>query len=604
MDIKEALSCLGSTRVIWIDDHFNDTGLLLGRMLAENIEITRTCNIPELAEAIAAFEYSEETGTQNIVEALSGLTTTRRNEIKTAFFRREDAVEAAPDRELTVDEVTRACELLAISASDQWPFDGYESKVQTLVEKGDAAISYMVDLKDSNGNADDQRGLAVIKFLHAQGSKGTAFILTHEATIPDEAEKEAELTRKLQTEGTSNVPICVISKQRLSDSGGEVQDVAEALRIAIKRAGIRRSVFEVLLQARTAVHKSFDEAMSSLNSVPPEQLERYAVNQAYKEGVSEMHVIERALTAHMSQSIRTLFGTAPEVLAAAQRLRDLRAIPLKGDVGQADSRLAKFRMAEVWESRHLINTSFAQLACGDVFEVSTGSQPAKRFILLAAPCDIALRNNGKRSIDTGTFAPLKTKSDPHKSDNEKEYTLPFEIDGQRWVCDLRDTAPVRLAILDLASFREDGLVRVDKGQQQPAGLMPGQDKIYEDRTKVFSAIVMMVEADNGSSRAVDTYRDDLQLAFAAPEAFKSVNRGKFEAVKAGKGGGITAPAGISWSLRRSGRVRMPYAAAILDRYVGIISRQAFDIDYMKIEPAKPATLHGSNTSEHQQAATS
>lgn len=604
MDIREALTCLGSSRVIWIDDHFNDTAFLLGKMLAEKIEITRGCGIPELTDAIAIFEYSEETGTQNIIEVLSGLTPARRSEIKSTFFHREDVVEAAPDRELTVDEVARACELLSIPAGDQWPFDGYESKVQALVEQDDSSISYMVDLKDSNGNADDQRGLAVIKFLHAQGSKGTAFILTHEATIPDEAAKEAELTSKLQADGASNVPVCVISKQRLSDSGGEDRDVAEALRIAIKRAGIRRSVYEVLLQARTAVHRSFDEAMSSLNSVPPEQLERYAVDQAYREGVSEMHVIERALTAHMSQSIRTLFGTAPEVLAAAQRLRDLRAIPLKGIIDQADPRLAKFRMAEVWESKDLINTSFAQLACGDVFEVTVGSQKGKRFILLAAPCDIALRNNGKRSIDTGTFAPLKTKSDPNKLDNEKEYTLPFEIDGQRWVCDLRDTAPVRLAILDLASFRADGLVRVDKGQGQPAGLMPGQDKIFEERTKVFAAIVSMVEADSGSLRAVDTYRDDLQLAFAAPEAFKSVDRGKFEGVKTQKGGAISAQAGISWSLRRSGRVRMPYSAAVLDRYVGIISRQAFDIDYMRLQPASPTTVQASNTSGHQQGATS
>lgn len=601
MDVKDALACLGSSRVVWIDDHFNDTGLLLGKMLAENIEITRDCGIKELNDAIEEFGYSEEQGTQSIIEVLSGLSPTRRSEIKARFFQREDMVESAPGRELTVDEVTRACSLLSIPSEDQWPFDGYEARIKALVEQGDDNISYMVDLKDSNGSADDQRGLAVIKFLHSQGSNGTAFILTHEATIPDEAVKEAELTEKLRANDAPNVPLCVISKQRLSGTSCDLGDVSEALRIAIKRAGIRRSVYEVLLQARSAVHQSFDEAMFALNAVPPEQLERYAVEQAYKEGVSEMHVIERALTAHMSQSIRTLFGTDPRVLSATKRLRTLRAIPLKGGVVQADTRLARFRMAEVWESKELINASLAQLACGDVFDVTSGSQPSKRFVLLAAPCDIALRSNGKRAIDTGTFAPLKIKTDPNKGSGEKEYTLPFEVDGQRWICDLRDAAPVRLSILDLASLRGDGMVRVDKGQEQPAGLMPGQDKIFHDRTRIFAAIVGMVEADHGALRSVDTYRDDLQLAFAAREAFKSVERGKFEAAKTGKGGAVTVPAGISWSLRRSGRVRMPYAAAILDRYVGIINRQAFDIDYMQVEPEKPAPGEPASTSGHQAA---
>jgi hypothetical protein len=46
------------------------------------------------------------------------------------------------------------------------------------------------------------------------------------------------------------------------------------------------------------------------------------------------------------------------------------------------------------------------------------------------------------------------------------------------------------------------------------------------------------------------------------------------------GQAINRPKRATWRLRRCGRVRMPYAAALLDLYTSVMSRKAFDLDFM------------------------
>ncbi|KSV76016.1 hypothetical protein N185_16340 [Sinorhizobium sp. GW3] len=554
-------------------------------MLADNIEITQKCAFPELGDIPATFQFDEQAARIRIIEAIAAVPKTRQREMREIYFKQEDNAEPADERELSGDEVARACELLAVAPEDRWPFDGYEKKLAELCKQGDADVSYIIDLKDSRGAADDKSGLEVIKLLHTLSSRGTAFILTHEASVTNEAEKEAYF-RSLLKDEHSDMPLCVVSKERLATQEGEANDVEEALRIAIKRAGLKRSVHEVLNHARHTVNKSFEEAMQLLLQVPPELLDKYAVERAYKEGVSEMHVIERALTAHISQQIRILFGTNQDVLHSTQRLRTLRGIPLKDIPSPDHKHLTTFRDAEVWESEALINSGFAQLACGDVFEFDrteqkTRSASPRRFVLLAQPCDITLRPSGKRDIQTAVLAPIKRKNEgKKKDDNEKEYTLPFVLNGEKWVCDLRDATPVKLDILDLASFRADGVVAFIKGQVKPAGLTPGHDKIYDDRTRLWSRIVDLCEADKGAERSLESYRSELQLTFASPDSFKLMENGGYQA---GDGKGqVRRDVRLTWYLKRCGRIRMPFASAILDRYVGVVNRQAFDVDFMDI----------------------
>ncbi|MER9168534.1 hypothetical protein NKI12_14335 [Mesorhizobium australicum] len=623
MTLEQALKLLGTSRVIWIDDHFNDTAALLADMLWQNIETTKQCDFLELRDVVAAFEFNAEDALVAMRQILADADQGRRDEIRQEFLKRQQVIDRDPTEELTTDAIERACKLLGVLKADRWSFDGVDARLEELSGAGDEAVSYIIDLKDSAGGKDDTRGLDIVVALHRLGSKGTAFILTHDATEEDEAGTEKRLLDRLEAEVAKAIALCVVSKHRIAGDS-ETDAVEEALRVAIKRAGLRRSVHEVLVRAREEVAVSFSHAASSLLRIAPEQLDSHVVDQAYREGVSELHVIERALTGFISQQIRKMFGTDDAVLKASERLRDLREIPLVAAGSVAGPELAAFSKAEVWESDSLINAALTPIACGDVFQVDTTEPTAKsaksrRFVLLGQPCDIALRPGGTRDGTVATFVEV-IETDVKSVGKEKEYTLPVTIDGKYQVCDFRSSATVLLSILDLASFRKDGRISYEEGQERPNGLLPGLKSIYSTRTQQYGALIAAGKASAEAIREFKTaqkaaakaakeagqaaqalskpkaldgmaFQRELMLTFAAPEEFKYVEAGIFEEavkIKENRVVVLDRPARVTWRMRRVGRIRSPYADALLDRMVGVINRRAFDLDFMKSSAQTPA----------------
>jgi hypothetical protein len=291
------------------------------------------------------------------------------------------------------------------------------------------------------------------------------------------------------------------------------------------------------------------------------------------------------LTSHIAQELRQFFRTDKDVLSSARRLRALRAIELKAVETEPDRNLAAFRLAEVWESDELINSALAPIACGDVFETDLHEKSVKnfgrKFILLAQPCDIALRPSGKeRAQKTAFLIPLKKVKGEVTSEKEASLPLlPCKLGEDSWACDFRNAAAVKLAILDLASFRTDGRVRVDEGHVPLVDLLAAQNRIYKDRTTVPTKVI---EAGQPISPSNGTTDPALQLIFSADNAFKHFHCGVLDQASAeNKSARIPAlPKRVTWRLRRCGRIRMPYSVALLDQYLSIMSRRAFDLDYM------------------------
>lgn len=613
MTLDDALTCLGTKRVIWIDDHFNDTPDTLAKLLLQGAETTRECGFAPLAGALAIVDEDPDEANIQAIEALAAMSKEEMTAVRTAFLKKEQELGGAAYLEMTVENVERTCQLLAIAPADRWPFEGAQPKLAAVKEAGDEEVAYIVDLREGSGPGSDEfRGLEILKLLGGMESKATAFILTHEANIEEEAQQEVILQRRLNAEKAVDIPLCVISKERLKGDETTVAEMTEALRVAIKRAGLRRSVHEVLRKAQAKVAEICTAAADGLLQVSPEHLDDHVVKVGYNEGMSELHVIERVLTAHIAQGLRGMFGTDADVRKSNDRLRKLRAIPLKLKPAALDEALVSFHKAEVWEEADLLNAAHAPIACGEIFrsdpEEAATAEGARLFVLLAQPCDIALRPNGKRAVETGVLIPFQTFDDPDKQGTEKNYKLPVMIDGKAYFCMLREAVPVRLSILDLASYRSDGRVRIDSEHESAEGLLPGLAQAHPARTKPFLALMKaaneaaakaaaavaaaagkttaakIAAAEQAERKAVfDAAAEELQLLLAAPKPFKHVRRGVYEpAVTVVVDGEAdkTTKERVTWRLQRAGRIRMPYAADLLDRYVGTINKPAFDVDYI------------------------
>ena len=580
MKVSQALEILGVKRVIWIDDHFNETPAQLANLLTNSLETTQACEFPELQHALTMYEFNVAAAVSEVAQILADCSPERIEEIKAKFFAEEATQKDFPSKELSADVITKACELLGVEKKDRWTFEKADQALETLCTNGDAEMGYIVDLNEAGGAT--TRGLDMLRVLWESKSAGTAFILTHDTDTAGEGKTEKKVREELSDSDGLGFPICVISKERLYNKADDIEAMSGVLRTGVKRAGLRRSLHEVLYSAHETMCTAIDEAAHNLLSIPPEKLESHVFERGYKEGVSELHVVERAITAHLGKRAREFFGTDNQVLTSAKRLRALRAILLETQDTEPDPYLRAFREAEVWESDELLNRALTPIACGDIFELDRDEDATKassgKFILLGQPCDISLRPGKQaRAQDTAFLVPLRNKTSISK-DDQKAPLLQFTLYNKRWACDFRKATTVRLSILDLASFRSDGRVRVDYGHTPPAELLAGQQQVYGDRTKAASAELTDDDSQpSGGARAIE-----LQLTFATSHDFKHIYMPIVEEASKEKAYGkiIQKPKRVTWRLRRCGRVRMPYAAALLDQYTSVMSRHAFDLDFM------------------------
>lgn len=590
MSPQEALDLLGSKRVIWIDDQFEtDNSEKLARLLAEHLESSRNLGLQELEPILDRIEYGDDNAHVDLVEILNSVGLAKRKEISSQLH--SNLVKNEGDNDLNEGQIASIQKQLNIKLEDCWSFDQADHALNAKDQNADndSHITYIIDLNDDYGALGNERGLELLQLLGNRKSEATVFLLTHEATKATEADVEHRLSEKLGDGDvlSSDSPICVIAKERLEDERSAV--IAEGLKVAIKRAGLRRGIHEVLLRANNELNTAFGRARQQLLKIPPEQLDHYIVKQAYKEGVSELHVVERALSASMSESFRTLFATDPTVISGANRFRKLRPIVLDTPESVSPA-LQTFRRIELWENDTLVNASHSLLACGDVF-VATGSDPStlipsQRFILLTQPCDVMLRNNGNRDFDTGILVQISPRDPNDKSvPSLKKPLLPFVLDMQEWVCEFRKSAVVSLAILDCATWRVDGKVQYEYADAESFSpmLLPGQQKNANRIAKrLEQALTQRAKLETD---APEWFMPCCLLTLSSDRVFQEFATPKFVAKNIAaqkKNAPPTLAGSFSWGLQRIGRVRMPYAASMLNNYLAVQGREAFEIDYLKI----------------------
>lgn len=578
MELNAALKALGADRVIWIDDKFNQSPTQLAELLLASPDIAKKCGIEKIIQILEKAEFLADAKGE-LQQVLNDIPAPDRAKISECFFQEEVAKEGMTTPELKDGVIDTVCRLLSIAEVDRWTFRDASKKVKGVCESGDENVSYIIDLNEAGGS--DKQGMEILQALHQYDSKGTAFLLTHSATSAEEASKEAELQGDLEAkEPPAQFPVCVISKARLTEASDD-SAMTNALRIAIKRAGLRRSVHEVLHNVKPSVLLAVNAAAQQLLAIPPEQLDEYVVERGYQEGLSELHVVERAITAVVSQKVREIFATHPGVLKSTARLRSLRSVALEpGALTPIHENLDGFRRLEVWESDDLINKAFTPLACGDIFQIDEHEKPgdpSKLFLLLGQPCDLSLRGEKDRDQEHAVLVPLR-KSDGG-GEKLKLRPLQFKINDAHLACDFRNSTAVRLSILDLACLRDDGRVRYDASQPTDVPLLAALTSVIDKRVKVAK----------GFLEGTATASSALQLCFRSSSPFSVIHEGKILQKETRSVGDlqVVLPKRVTWSLRRSGRVRMPYAAALLRDFLAVQGRDAFDLDFTK-EAAAPA----------------
>lgn len=567
MAIDDIKAALGINRIVWVDDVFAQSGPELSDMVIAHPAGAEA--FPELADLLDAIRAGRDVGS-SVGQVIADLKPQRRDELRAAVLAAEAKEPKFKSDELPQDVVEAACTVLDVEKGDRLSFEE-AAKLTVDLAGADQEIGYVIDLNESGGA--DERGLAMLAELAGRGSKAIAFILTHAATEETEGTEERRLREGLGDPGDSlAMPVTVIAKKRLE------RGIATAFEVGFKRAGLRSALHRVLVAARSTIIPAFDDAAKTLLQIAPEPLERHVYIRGRAEGVSELHVVERSVSAVISQQLRKFFGSDTVAIESLKSLRSLGDVELPGPAPDAKEALASLRRAEVWDDEETVNSAWSPLANGDVFQLDGSEEETRnqrrRFVLLGQPCDLILRASGTRGQNEAMLITLK--EDQGGEQREKVPRLPFLLDGKHWKLDFSDIAYVRLDVLDLACFRQDGRVRLDVGHAASPSLLPGLAAVYRGRTEYLDGL--LAAAAPTEAPALD---EKLFLTMSDSRFLKDVRIGQRKAARAADRGTQreALPERVAWNLRRIGRIRVPYSSALLEQMLLLMGRRAFDLDF-------------------------
>jgi len=397
-------------------------------------------------------------------------------------------------------------------------------------------------------------GIRIIAGLLTENPERAIYcaLITH--TVPAGHEYEAinVLAKEHGIEGAKD-RLVVISKAHLRDD-----PMAFAFRI--KRAAIAPRCGELKSMVLTVVKEAVEHARKELESLNVYDFEQIVFQSSYLEGVWEPDTLIRLFNLFHRREARAKAIAHDGIRDTADAVRQVIEIPFKPDDAPKSSSSAIMRL-EMFEDADYLNTHHLPLELGDIFQGKKG----RLFVLVVPPCDLMVRSDGARpGCDEAALAGV---FDANTAGEKLWFKLPY-FDAStfttKWVR-LSKPAVLPLRVLDLTVFDNEGKSKMRFDQPAPKGLIPSWTKRYD--------------------RLASELRD-IHTKYAGLTAGLEGNQ-KNEALRHVRismtGGGSQFPGDIdmnnneiSYNLKRVGRLKEPFASALLRAYSAFVSREAYE----------------------------
>ena len=560
---KELFTNIGVSRIIVVDDEYAiaDVEDLLGICAA--VDPTLAAALPHLDEI--AFNAPREIWTDAVREVWNRLNVTQCQEL-VARARVAGAAEpllvTSGDVAEEIDDATAAssledilgllddCEYITLSLGE------WKLRSGALLADESANSTVLLFDRDFSREEEDTAdgGFELIREMQAKNT-GYCGLISH--TIPRGGEYDAwlELADKHTLDRDRFV---VISKARLNGDARDHYGFLGMLRLV----ALSDRFAVVKSKAWSIFQDSVDKAKEAMERLSILDFDRIVFESSRREGVwepdtlfrvfgilmrrqAQLRLHEEAISSAVAQA-RTV-SAVPEEIAAAVR---------NESASQEALRIQRF---EAYESGDDLNRSHAPIELGDIFETESNK---KRYILLAQPCDLMVRSNGKRSYDDklGRTAALVELADKQAREAMSCGELPFydKQTGKSAFANFGRAHQVQLVVLDLCAVRADGSAAIRVNAASSELLIAPWKARYKELHRVFKTAL-------GRWEQLGNRQVDNELKSLALPRFSTTVR-----VDAAVEGEI-----VQYGLKRVMRLRQPRSGALLTSFAQYQARAAF-----------------------------
>lgn len=422
---------------------------------------------------------------------------------------------------------------------------------------------FLIDQDLSKEEGRPNEGIHQIRNLLKSETKRniTCCLLSHTFPMADEY---LEWNKLAQEHGIDKNRFMLIAKERLRESTG-LSGFARMLKLTL----LNRHCTELKEKVSKIIFEAQEEANKAVEEINIYDFEHIIFNSSFREGVWELDTLLRLYGIFHKTSVREKANKDKNIYNLSSFIRKVRDVPFENPENPP-SETWKIQRRELYEEGEFINKLHMPLEIGDIFQKTNGG---KIFILLAQPCDLMVRYDGKRhhSINEVVLAeivealPSDGNGNPTGYENHYELRYFDENKGKSKFVNFRKIYSVKLCVLDICVYNETGIAQISSTDNCPINVIPTWEKRFTVIKKETEKILKRYYEFQKQKMT----RDILQLVLPT-SSNNNLFRAKIETDK--------SQIKLSFDCRRIARVNQPHAGAILTKFANYMARSAFEHD--------------------------
>lgn len=550
--------------LVYVDDEFHDVGVRLQR-IADGLS-------PERLRSIAALEIGEgvpDDMVHRIARGKIDAVTDRAQPLATELLR------LSGDRENELDSVfTALLSELPIERRKCFSMAEWKREEKSIMEsaKSGSKLLFVFDDDFRREGYSESEGRNVLGGIVAQlGDRPfAAVLLTHKASTGELEQAIAEELAKAAP--TTAAAVVVIGKGPIEKDAGE-------LPLRIKYAILKGDFAAMKNEVMKCYKDSLGDGHAAIASLDVEQFERIVVKSSSAEGAWIPDTVSRLVQAYQMRSMRRRLRSGPRIFSLIEKMEPIVALATKSPAGAFSAVANRHQHHEVIESD--VTELGLPLALGDVFEVAT-----RRCVLVAQPCDLALRSRGDRggrdAYKLASLLELRKRSGSASSSAE---SISIELrhaepSGDSLIVQFSVATIVPAWVLDWCTYSPSGECELSSDQQL-------RDNVEGCSARRFSKLREQIESQ--VMRPVAQLKwaivgQDLKLG--VDEEQRQMLRAMLRLPECPELNPLLTTRGKEWTIKlvgvkRVSRVAERYSVAILTSYAHYLSRPAHPHEYTR-----------------------
>lgn len=559
--IEQILSILQVSRVISVDDTNLDEPSVEDVIVAACSldEASLHDAIPELGDSIPGDQDILKEQIRRLWNELDKPVRSGRAKAVLAALRRRDDEQTDDLGDASILSELIPKDKFLLLSPEQWN----AQHDQLLEEEHKWRTLFLFD-QDLSNDGGDAGGIKIISSLLARDGTENLIcgLLTHTVKPEEQLRSWEELSKAY------SIPrdrFLVIPKQHLSRDPVLIAQSLKLVALSPEFVELKEKVKKIITDAASV-------ANDSVESINIYDLDYIVFQVPDKEGMWEPDMLFRLYALYHRLESRRLAHEKGELEAIACRLRLVSHIPTQTDI-RLSSAAWDIQRKEMYESAEYLNKNHLPIELGDIFKKTDGGS-AKRYILLAQPCDLMVRRTGKREPEIIYVSLAEIAASSGSSPYEEEMEYLGDNSSERMYVNVKRVHQVPLDMLDLCVFNDDGIATMWFDRDAPNTIRPAWKARYQELAKSARRLYKKLDSLSpvaGEPQDVTRFKLEHKAMLTSEILSNGLCRGKLVEQNGHHG--------IAYNCQRIGRLSRAQAFGLLMAYTSCLSRPAYDATF-------------------------